>query len=102
MATAPARIAFSGALTGGADTAEEFYCPEIEWAWGDDTQSSTRADCAPYDAATAQVQRRFNAEHTYTRAGSYRVYLRLKQRGRDVAAASVPLEVQSGLTGPDF
>src|SRR5436190_1779355 len=45
MGMSPARIVASADLNGGANDYEEFYCPAIEWEWGDDTKSTTSADC---------------------------------------------------------
>src|SRR5260221_12554652 len=47
MAISPARVVASADITGGADDYEEFYCPAIEWDWGDDTRSTPAADCVP-------------------------------------------------------
>src|SRR5690349_22890008 len=35
----PANIHLVAELKGGADDYEEFYCPAIEWDWGDGTRS---------------------------------------------------------------
>src|SRR4029453_5945183 len=44
----PARMVLTADLKGGADDYEEFYCPTIEWDWGDDTKSEMKTDCEPY------------------------------------------------------
>ena len=49
MAISPARVVASADITGGPDDFEEFYCAAIEWDWGDDTKSTSSADCDPYE-----------------------------------------------------
>src|SRR5262249_16135088 len=41
MAIAPARVVFSAELTGGSNDFQEYYCPTVEWEWGDDTRSES-------------------------------------------------------------
>ena len=48
VAITPARVVFSAELTGGADDFEEYYCPTVEWDWGDDTRSESTVDCPPF------------------------------------------------------
>ena len=50
IAMSPARVVLTAELTGGANDFQEFYCPAIEWDWGDDTRSEKSDDCAPYEA----------------------------------------------------
>ena len=38
IAMAPARVVLTAELVGGANDFEEFYCPTVEWDWGDGTQ----------------------------------------------------------------
>src|SRR5262245_30355409 len=37
VGTAPQRVVLTAELVGGAEDFEEYYCPGIEWDWGDDT-----------------------------------------------------------------
>ena len=60
---APARVVVVAEVKGGADNNEEFYCPTVEWEWGDFTTSTAEADCEPYDAAKSQIRRRYTVEH---------------------------------------
>src|SRR5689334_16282559 len=46
IAMSPARVVLTAELTGGANDFEEFYCPSVEWDWGDDTRSEKSDDCA--------------------------------------------------------
>ena len=68
---------------GGADDFEEYYCPTVEWEWGDGTQSESTTDCEPYEAGKSEIKRRFIVEHVF-RAGHYQVSFRLKRRDKAV------------------
>lgn len=92
----PFRVVLTGELQGGADDFEEFYCPTIEWAWGDDTTSESTLDCEPYEAGKSQIKRRFTVEHTFRRAGMYKVYFHLKRKTKLVGSASTTIQVQQG------
>src|SRR4051812_31893315 len=50
VGVAPARVVLTAELIGGADDLEEYYCPTIEWEWGDDTVSESTVDCDPYES----------------------------------------------------
>ena len=69
VGVAPFRVVLTGELQGGADDFQEYYCPTIEWAWGDDTTSESTLDCEPYEAGKSQIKRRFTVEHTFRREG---------------------------------
>ena len=84
-------------VRGGADDYDEFYCAGIEWAWGDGTESESAEDCAPYEAGVSTIRRRFSSEHVFRQAGTYRVFFRLKQKDRIVAAASANVQVRAGV-----
>lgn len=92
----PLRVRASAEIRGGSDDYEEFYCPTIEWEWGDGTFSESTSDCEPYEAGKSTIQRRFSADHTYRLGGRYRVVLRLKQKTRTVATASGSVQIRSG------
>src|SRR5581483_8781016 len=49
ISMAPSRVVLTAEVTGGPNDAEEYYCPGVEWDWGDGTQSESSADCAPYE-----------------------------------------------------
>ena len=61
----PLRVVVTAELKGGADDYEDFYCASVEWDWGDDTKSESKADCDPYEAGKSEIKRRFVAEHTF-------------------------------------
>jgi hypothetical protein len=99
VGVAPFRVVFTGELQGGADDFEEYYCPTVEWEWGDLTTSESTLDCEPYEAGKTQIKRRFTIEHTYRNAGAYKVYFHLKRKDKSLAAASTTIQVQPGASG---
>lgn len=99
VGVAPARIVFTGELQGGADDFQEYYCPTVEWAWGDDTTSESTLDCEPYEEGKSQIKRRFTVQHTFRREGQYKVYLHLKRKEKQLASTSVTIQVQPGARG---
>jgi len=96
IAMAPARIVLTAELNGGANDFEEFYCPTVEWEWGDGTHSESSSDCAPYEPGKSEIKRRYTVEHVF-RAGAYRVMFHLKRRDKSVGNASVNIQIRPGL-----
>jgi hypothetical protein len=96
MGTNPVRVVASADLNGGADDYEEFYCPSIEWDWGDDTKSTNAADCDPYEAGKSQIKRRFTADHTYRQPGDFRIQFRMKKKDK-TTGASASVKVRPGI-----
>ncbi len=96
IAMSPARVVLTAELVGGPNDYEEYYCPTIEWDWGDGTQSESTNDCAPYEAGKSEIKRRFTKEHIF-RAGMFRVSFKLKRRDKAVAFATVNIQVRPGL-----
>jgi hypothetical protein len=97
IAFSPAKIRVVAEIRGGADDYEEYYCPTIEWEWGDGTMSENTVDCEPYEAGKTTIRRRFTAEHTYRVSGNHKVFFRLKRKNKTVAATSVNVQVRPGL-----
>jgi hypothetical protein len=97
VAVAPARVLLTAELQGGSDDFEEYYCPTIEWQWGDDTTSEATVDCEPYEAGKSQIRRRFTVQHTYRRDGSYKIYFHLKRKDKVLGSASTTIQVQPGM-----
>lgn len=93
LATAPARIRARAVARGGADDYAEFYCPSLEWDWGDGTKSESAKDCDPYEPGSSVIARRFSATHTYQEGGRYKVVLRLEQKDRVVGMAVSNVQV---------
>src|SRR5688572_27728151 len=94
---APARIVVVAEVKGGPDDFEEFYCPTVEWEWGDLTTSTAEADCDPYVAGKSEIRRRYTVEHHYKNPGGFKIMLRLKKGQKVVAAANVQVQVRPGL-----
>jgi hypothetical protein len=96
IAMSPARVVLTAELIGGPNDFEEFYCPTVEWDWGDGTQSESTNDCAPYEPGKSEIKRRFTVEHVF-RAGPYRVAFRMKRRDKVIAGATVTIQIRPGL-----
>jgi hypothetical protein len=94
---APLRVRLTVDVRGGSDDNQDYYCPSIEWEWGDDLNSGNSEDCAPYEAGKSEIKRRYTAEHVFRNEGTYRVTLRLKQKSRVVAIGSATVEVRPGV-----
>lgn len=93
----PANIHLVAELKGGPDDYEEFYCPAIEWDWGDGTRSENSSDCEPYEAGVSQILRRFSKTHIYNIQGRYRVQVRLKRNTKVLTSATTNVQVRAGL-----
>lgn len=96
VSMSPARVALTAELVGGDDDYEEFYCPTVEWNWGDGTQSESSTDCDPYVAGKSEIKRRFTVQHVF-RAGNYRVMFRLTRKDKPLVAATATIQVQPGV-----
>jgi hypothetical protein len=92
----PLRVRLAVEVRGGSDDFAEFYCPTVEWDWGDGTTSENSSDCDPYEAGKSSIRRSYAAEHVYRQAGNFRVFFRLKQKNRVVGATSANLQVRAG------
>jgi hypothetical protein len=99
ISMAPARIVLTAELVGGDNDFEDFYCPAVEWEWGDGTKSESSSDCAPYEPGKSEIKRRFTVEHVFRtgRPNGYRVTVHLKRRDKSVGAATVNIQVRPGL-----
>jgi hypothetical protein len=91
----PSKVTLRAELVGGANDYEEFYCPTIEWDWGDGTQSESMNDCEPYQAGKSEIKRRYIVEHLF-RAGYYQVAFRIKRRDKSLAQITTTIQVQGG------
>ena len=102
VAIAPARVTLTAELTGGSDDFADYYCPAIEWQWGDETSSESTTDCEPYEAGKSQIKRRYTVQHEFRRPGTYKIYLHLKAREHILGSGTTTLQVQPGVgSGPD-
>jgi len=96
ISMAPSRVVLTAELVGGANDYEEYYCPTVEWDWGDGTQSETTTDCEPYEEGKSEIKRRYTVQHVF-RTGAFKVMFRLKRRDKAIAAATVSIQVRPGL-----
>lgn len=97
MAFAPARITLSGQLKGPATDGEDFYCPTVQWDWGDGTISESSNDCEPFQPNKSDIQKSFVTQHIYKTGGQYEVKLLLKKAERIVAIGSATLNIGKAL-----
>ena len=94
---APARVVVVAEIKGGPEDSEEFYCPTVEWEWGDDTVSTAEADCDPYSAGKSAIKRRYTIEHRFKNPGGFKIILRLKKGTKVIATANTLVQVRAGL-----
>lgn len=92
----PLRVRVVVDIRGGSDDYADFYCAAVEWDWGDGTVSENSGDCDPYEAGKSTIRRRFTADHVYRQAGGYKLIFKLKQKTRQVGAASANVQVRAG------
>jgi hypothetical protein len=92
----PARISATAEFKGGDDDFQDYYCPSIEWNWGDGTVSEASNDCDPYEAGVSQIRRRYTQSHTYKRPGSFRIIFRLKHRDRVLTSQTTIVRLLGG------
>ena len=97
---APARVVVVAEVRGGSEDNEEFYCPTVEWEWGDLTTSTAEADCEPYEAGKSQIKRRYTVEHQYKNPGGFRIRLLLKKGNKVITSANTLVQVRPGLGQP--
>ena len=104
----PADMTFTAELRGGEDD-EDFYCPTVEWEWGDGarhgggesgTKSVEEGDCEPYQPGVSKIQRRFEKEHRFSEWGDYRVQITLRKANRVIARQSKTVTVKAGAGDP--
>jgi len=91
----PLNVTFTLQLKGGDDI-EKYYCPGVEWEWGDGGKSVREGDCDPFEPGT-KIKRRFTEQHRFKRAGTYRIKVSLSRADRRFAQTSVKVTVKPGL-----
>lgn len=94
VAFSPAYVLLTAELVGG-DNVEEYYCPGLEWDWGDGGKSVRESDCPPFQPGS-EIVRRFSAEHGYRRAGDYSITVTLRRANRSLAIATARVNVRPG------
>ncbi len=93
----PLKVRLVVDVRGGSDDYEEFYCPTIEWDWGDGTVSGNSEDCDPFQSGKSSIKRRYSIDHVFRQPGTFQVFFRLKQRDRVIAASSANIQVRPGV-----
>lgn len=93
----PLRVRLVVDVKNGANDYQDYYCPGVQWDWGDGTVSENAEDCDPYEPGKSQIRRRYSVEHVFRQAGTYQVFFRLKQRDRVISAISANVEVRPGV-----
>jgi hypothetical protein len=91
MALMPIDVLLVAELVGGDDV-EDFYCPAVEWEWGDGGRSTHESDCPPFEPGMA-MDRRHSASHGYRQPGEYSVRITLRRAGRPLAVASTVVTI---------
>jgi hypothetical protein len=99
MAFSPVTVYLIAELAGGDDV-EAYYCPEVEWSWGDGGKSVQEADCPPYQDGVSKIDRRFTAEHDYQHAGTYIIAVTLRRVNKSLARADVRITIRPGIGDP--
>jgi hypothetical protein len=97
VAMSPARVVAMVQLVGGDDV-EEYYCPGLEWDWGDGSVSYRESDCEPFEPG-ATVQRRYSASHVYGAPGNYNVRVSLRRAEHTLASNSAQVMVRGFVAG---
>jgi hypothetical protein len=90
---APVVITLTVDLVGGADDDPDFYCPTVEWDWGDDTQSESSFACRPYEPHVSRIVRHFAMAHIFDE-GRYSVTFRLMRGQKALASAETTLVIE--------
>jgi hypothetical protein len=93
----PLKVFVTAEVKGGPDDFAEFYCPTVEWVWGDDTRAESTADCDPYEAGKSEIRRRYSVSRIFQTAGNFKVEFRLKQKDKVVGAGSTTVQVRPGV-----
>ena len=93
----PLKVVMSAELKGGDDDHPDFYCPTIEWIWGDDTRAESTADCDPYEPGKSQIKRRYTVSRVFNSYGDFKVEFRLKQKDKVVGYGTTRIRVQPGV-----
>lgn len=93
----PLKVSLSAEIKGGADDFRDFYCPTVEWDWGDDTSAESTADCDPYEEGKSEIRRRYFVSRIFPTAGNYKVAFRLKQKNKIVGSGITTVQVRPGV-----
>ena len=92
----PLNVRVVADLREGDDDHPDYYCPLIQWEWGDGTMSESSLDCEPYQAGVSAMRRQYTSTHTYRQPGSFRLRIRLLQDDDTVDTATDRIQVRGG------
>jgi hypothetical protein len=95
MGFSPLSVLFTLEFKGG-DEHEDYYCPEIEWEWGDGSISTHESDCDPFVPGESKIDRRYIERHLYQYSGTYPMKVRIKRVDRLIATASIRVSIRPG------
>lgn len=84
-------------LKGGVDDYADYYCPTIEWNWGDDTRAESKIDCDPFEPGKSEIKRRYVFDRVFQNFGEFRVEFRMKQKDKVVGQGSTMVRIRPGL-----
>lgn len=93
----PLKVFLTAEIKGGSDDFADFYCPTVEWVWGDDTRAESTSDCDPYEPGKSEIRRRYSETRIFQTAGNFKVEFRLKQKNKVVGSGSINLQVRPGI-----
>jgi hypothetical protein len=97
VAFSPARIVLTADIKGGPNDYEAFYCPSIEWQWGDGTSSNQTSDCDPYEPGKSEIKRHFTIDRVFQTSGDFRVEFRIKRKDKVIAIGSTMVKIRPGV-----
>jgi hypothetical protein len=97
-AIGPVEVLVTAVLVGG-DEHEDFYCPQIEWTWADDSRSVREEDCPAYEARTSTIARRYTARRVFEGEGPQWVRLTLRRGSRVVAESATSVMLTNPRAG---
>ncbi len=100
MSFPPVDVLVVAELKGG-DAIEDFYCPGLEWDWGDGSKSAEESDCPPFQQGV-KLERFFSARHAYGAPGNYGVKLTMRRAQRTIAVANVDVVVFGGSSSAQY
>ena len=72
ISMSPSKVTLRAELVGGANDYEEYYCPTVEWTWGDGTQSESTADCEPVRSGKKRDQAALTSSITFSAPATIR------------------------------
>jgi hypothetical protein len=97
VAFSPARVVVTADIKGGPNDYEDFYCPTVEWWWGDGTTSDQTTDCEPYEAGKSEIKRHFIINRIFESSGDFRIEFRLKKKDKIIAMGSTMVKIRPGV-----